>query len=107
MLITRVLVNLLDNAIKYSPTDAPVWVTARRMNGQVQIAVADQGPGIPPDDLARVFDKFYAIQRTDGVAGPGLGLTISRGIVEAHGGRIWAEARRGGGTILTFTLPVV
>jgi two-component system sensor histidine kinase KdpD len=73
----------------------------------VQIAVADNGPGIPSEDLDKVFDTFYSVQRGDSAGGPGLGLTVSRGIVEAHGGRIWAEKRPDGGTILTLSLPII
>ncbi len=73
---------------------------------QVEIEVADRGVGIPPEDLLRVFDKFYRVHRPDNVAGTGLGLSICKGIVEAHGGRIAAENRPGGGTVIRFTLPV-
>jgi two-component system sensor histidine kinase KdpD len=84
----------------------------------VEIQVADYGPGIPPDDLARIFDKFYRGRHTsldipsdrqkrgDIPPGTGLGLSISSGIVEAHGGRIWAENRPGGGTVVKLTLPL-
>jgi signal transduction histidine kinase len=69
------------------------------------IEVRDRGIGIPREDLTRVFDKFYRVQRLDSLGGTGLGLSISRGFVEAHGGRISAEARPGGGTIVTISLP--
>jgi two-component system sensor histidine kinase KdpD len=72
---------------------------------RVEIAVRDRGIGIPRGDLERVFDKFYRVQRPQQVTGTGLGLAICRGIVEAHGGRIWAEERSGGGTCLHMTLP--
>jgi two-component system sensor histidine kinase KdpD len=72
----------------------------------VEITVADQGVGIPPEDLNRVFDKFYRVQRLDNVNGTGLGLAISKGIVDAHGGFISAENRSGGGTIITIAIPV-
>lgn len=105
-LMTRVLVNLLDNALKYSPSGASIELAARQQNGAVIISVADHGLGIPSDDLNRVFDKFFRVRRPENVAGTGLGLAISRGIVEAHGGRIWAEARPDGGTIVTIALPL-
>ena len=69
--------------------------------------MADRGSGIPPEDLNRIFDKFYRVQRTDSVSGTGLGLSISKGIVEAHGGFISAENRPGGGTIITDPYPVI
>jgi two-component system sensor histidine kinase KdpD len=106
VLIVHVLKNLLDNALKYSPEKSPLEVRARAAGGEILISIADEGPGIPPDDLERVFDKFYRVQRSEQVAGTGLGLAICKGIVEAHGGRIWAENRPGGGTILTIALPV-
>lgn len=106
MLIVHVLKNLLDNALKYSPEKSPLEVRARSAGGEVLISIIDEGPGIPPDDLERIFDKFYRVQRSEQVAGTGLGLAICKGIVEAHGGRIWAKNRPGGGTILTIALPV-
>lgn len=105
-LITQALVNVIDNAIKYSPADSPIEVKGRQVDQEVHIEVADHGVGIPPQDLLRVFDKFYRIQRPDNVAGTGLGLSICRGIVEAHGGRIVAENRLGGGTVIRLILPM-
>ncbi len=106
-LIVQVLVNLLDNAVKYSPAGAPITMEASEAHvGQLQIAVADRGGGIPPEDLDRVFDKFYRVNRPDNVSGTGLGLSICKGIVEAHGGRIWAENRVGGGLKVVITLPL-
>ncbi len=72
----------------------------------MQICIADRGVGIPPQDLVRVFDKFYRVQRPDGVSGTGLGLAICKGIVQAHGGEIQATNRTGGGTTMTLTLPL-
>jgi two-component system sensor histidine kinase KdpD len=105
VLIVHALVNLLDNALKYSSEGSPLGVQAQLKDGEVQIAVLDRGLGIPPEDLTRVFDKFYRVQRPEQVAGTGLGLAICKGIVEAHGGRIWASNRAGGGTIVTIALP--
>lgn len=106
VLIVHVINNLLDNALKYSPPDSPLEVRAWTEANEIRIAVRDRGVGIPADDLERVFDKFYRVQRPEQVTGTGLGLAICKGIIEAHGGRIWAEARAGGGTILTIALPV-
>jgi two-component system sensor histidine kinase KdpD len=72
----------------------------------MEIEVADRGTGIPPEDLTRIFDKFYRVQRPDNVSGTGLGLSISKGIVQAHGGFIAAENHQGGGTIITISLPL-
>jgi two-component system sensor histidine kinase KdpD len=106
VLMVQVLMNLLDNAIKYSPRDAPIEVRARVDSAEASIEVADRGVGIPADDLKRVFDKFYRVQQPGLVSGTGLGLSICKGIVEAHGGRIWADNRDGGGTVITFVLPM-
>ena len=105
-LIVQMLVNILDNALKYSPSDSPIEIRGGRLPSRLRLKVADRGVGIPPQDLQRVFDKFYRVQRPDNVAGTGLGLSICKGIVEAHGGRIAAENRPGGGTIIRLTLPV-
>ncbi len=106
VLIVQVLVNLLDNAAKYAPPDTPLDVRAQIVSANLEIAIADRGVGIPTADLARVFDKFYRVQRPDGVSGTGLGLAICKGIIEAHGGTIHAENRNGGGTVVTFRLPL-
>jgi two-component system sensor histidine kinase KdpD len=105
VLMAHVLTNLLDNALKYSPADSPLEVQVRRQGQEVLISVLDQGMGIPPEDRERVFGKFYRVQRPEQVTGTGLGLAICRGIVEAHGGRIWAESRDPGGTCMTVALP--
>jgi two-component system sensor histidine kinase KdpD len=106
VMICHVLGNLLDNALKYSPPDSPLDVQAVRQGDEVWISVLDRGIGIPKEDLERVFDKFYRVQRPEQVTGTGLGLAISKGIVEAHAGRIWAAQRPGGGTTVTMALPV-
>ncbi len=105
-LIVQTLVNILDNAFKYSPSDSTIEIKGRYVANEVQIEIADRGVGIPPPDLAHVFDKFYRIKRPDTVTGTGLGLSISKGIIEAHGGRITAENREGGGTIIRIVLPL-
>lgn len=106
VLMTQVLVNLLDNALKYSPPDSGVEITARVDGGRLRIEMADRGPGIPEQDLKRVFDKFYRIAVPEGAQGTGLGLSICKGIVEAHGGSIRAENRTGGGLRVIVTLPL-
>ena len=106
VLMTQVLVNLLDNALKYSPPESGIEISARVEDGRLGIEVADRGPGIPKQDLKRVFDKFYRIPIPEGARGTGLGLSICKGIVEAHGGTIRAENQSGGGLRVIVTLPV-
>jgi two-component system sensor histidine kinase KdpD len=109
VLVVQLLVNVLDNAIKYSPADSLIEVWASQTPGHFILSVGDRGIGIPPQELDRVFDKFHRGTRESDVAvpgGAGLGLAIAKGIAEIHGGRIWAEAREGGGTIVTVSLPL-
>jgi len=105
--IDQVLTNLIENAVRYTPAGSPIEIGTQIDGNQMVVSVADRGPGIPPADLERVFDKFYRVLGT-GVktTGSGLGLAVSKGLVEAHGGRIWAENREGGGAIFSFTLPL-
>ncbi len=105
-LIVQVVVNLIENAVKYSPAGSGIDIAASLRDGRACLQVADRGVGIPPEDLTRVFDKFYRVQRPESVGGTGLGLSISKGIVEIHGGRIYAAGRDGGGSILTVELPL-
>jgi two-component system sensor histidine kinase KdpD len=102
-LFGQALVNLLDNAIKYSPKNTPIDVNVSQTPNTVNIDICDRGIGIPPEDLERVFDKFYRVQRPESVNGTGLGLAICKGIVEAHGGTIQALNRPGGGTRILFS----
>jgi PAS domain S-box-containing protein len=106
--IRQVLDNLIDNAIKYSPPRTEILISARQAGWELVISVADQGPGIPTDELTKVFDRMYRIEQrlTPGVDGIGLGLSICRRLVEAHGGRIWAESENGKGSTFRFTLPI-
>ncbi|HEY3397865.1 MAG TPA: sensor histidine kinase KdpD [Armatimonadota bacterium] len=106
VLLQRVLSNLLDNAVKYSPPGSPVEIFARVVGPEVEIAVQDRGPGIPPEERELVFDKFYRVKTSGDPGGTGLGLSICRGLVEAHGGRIWVEDAAGGGARVVFTLPL-
>ena len=105
-LMVQVMVNLLENAIKYSPPDSLIEVTASLVDSHARLEILDRGVGIPPADLSRVFDKFYRVQRPESVSGTGLGLSISKGIVEAHGGTIRARNRADGGTTLEVELPL-
>jgi two-component system sensor histidine kinase KdpD len=105
-LMTQVLVNLLDNALKYSPPDKSIEIAARTDADKLTMEIADHGPGVPEGDLTRVFDKFYRIPIPEGAGGTGLGLAICKGIVEAHGGDIRAENQTGGGLRVTITLPI-
>jgi len=105
-LIVQTLVNVIDNAHKYSPGNSLIEIKGKNVGKEVYIEIADRGFGIPPEDLLKVFDKFYRVEHAGSVAGTGLGLSICKGIVEAHGGRIEAENRMGGGTIIRIILPV-
>ncbi|MBE3573647.1 MAG: sensor histidine kinase KdpD [Moorella humiferrea] len=105
-LIEQVLVNLLENAVKYSPPGSKIDIAVRREGKELQVAVADRGVGIPESDRERVFDKFYRLQSPRHVSGTGLGLSICKGIIEAHGGKIWVKARPGGGSVFYFSLPL-
>lgn len=105
-LLAQVLVNLLDNALKYAPPASPLSLHARQVGERVEMVVADRGVGIPEEALPHVFEKFYRVPQGNGAGGTGLGLSISRGIVEAHGGTIRAEARPGGGSCLVIALPL-
>jgi two-component system sensor histidine kinase KdpD len=106
VLFSRVLVNVIDNSLKYSPPEKPIEIKACVSNQALEITITDRGEGIPEEDLERIFDKFYRVQRPDNVSGTGLGLSISKGIVEAHKGSIKAKNRRGGGAIFTIQLPL-
>ncbi len=105
--IRQVLDNLIDNACKYSKEGSSVVVQAHRGGSELHISVADQGIGIPAGDLERVFDWMYRIEkRLPQEEGLGLGLSISKGLVQAHGGRIWMESEEGKGSKCSFTLPL-
>jgi two-component system, OmpR family, sensor histidine kinase KdpD len=106
VLIQQVLINLLDNAAKYSGENEPIWLRAGAEEKVMQIHVEDSGPGIPEQDLERIFEKFYRVKRFENVVGTGLGLSICKGVVEVHGGKIWAENRPEGGMRVSFTLPI-
>ncbi len=108
--IDQVVTNLLENAVRYTPANTPIEISAQVTHGQIEVSIADHGPGIPPYELTRIFDKFYRISGTTrkntSIMGTGLGLAVCRGLIEAHGGRIWAENRPEGGAVFRFTLPM-
>lgn len=101
----QVFTNLVSNSLKYAPTNTVVCIRARQVDESILVQVSNQGPQVPPQDLEKIFDKFYRITAADRVTGTGLGLSICKGIVEAHGGRIWAE-NIPGGLAFNFTLPL-
>jgi PAS domain S-box-containing protein len=106
--IRQVLDNLIDNAIKYSPKGTEVAISTRQVNQEFLFSIADQGSGIPAEELTNIFDRMYRIEQrlSSGVEGMGLGLYICRRLVEAHGGRIWVESQLGKGSTAYFTLPI-
>jgi two-component system sensor histidine kinase KdpD len=106
LLVEQVLINLLENAGKYTPPTSPIEILAHQEQTEVVIEVADRGPGIPKDLSDKIFEKFYRLPRESAGGGAGLGLAICRGVVEAHGGRIWVRARDGGGAAFCFSLPI-
>jgi signal transduction histidine kinase len=103
--ICQVLGNLIGNAIKFTPRGGRITLAARREGREVQVSVTDQGPGIPASDLASVFEAYWQAPGTSRL-GAGIGLKIAKGLVEAHGGRIWVQSEVGVGTTFAFTLPV-
>jgi signal transduction histidine kinase len=105
--VERVLVNLLANALRHTPSDGAVAVFVHPVDGAVQVTVEDTGEGLAPDAERRMFERFWRGDRarTQGSGSAGLGLAIAQGLVEAQGGRIWAENRPGGGARVSFTLP--
>jgi signal transduction histidine kinase len=107
--VERILYNLVDNAIKYSPNGGEVRIFARQDGDFLTMGVSDQGPGISRDDQARLFQSFERLGAivSGSIQGTGLGLRVCRLLVEAHGGRIWVESEKGKGSTFFFTLPVV
>jgi len=113
ILIGQVLVNLIENAIRYTPKESPIEIRVRANKAELCISVNDHGPGIPPLELNHIFESFYrgkqginGCEVTSPNGGSGLGLAVCKGFIEAHGGRIWAENQDGGGARLQFTLPL-
>ncbi|MEP6905911.1 MAG: GAF domain-containing sensor histidine kinase [Gemmatimonadales bacterium] len=103
--IRQALSNLIGNSVKFSPVGSTIELCAARVDGEVVVSVIDEGPGMTTDQLSHAFDRFWQSRRTDR-GGAGLGLAITRGIIEAHGGRIWAESAVGSGSKFHFTLPL-
>jgi len=104
--VQQVVVNLLHNAIKFTPTGGVVTVSAKPYDGYICFTVEDTGIGISKEDLPRIFERFYKVDRSRTSSGTGLGLAIARHLVEAHGGRIWAESDIGRGSAFHFTIPL-
>jgi two-component system sensor histidine kinase KdpD len=105
VMIEQVLVNLVDNALRYAPGDTPIEIAADVSNAEVIVRVSDQGPGIPEGREEMIFERFHRAGSDRVPGGIGLGLTICRGIIAAHGGRIWASNRERGGAVIAFSLP--
>lgn len=105
LLLERVVINLLENSMKYTPPGTPLEILGRIEGQELLVTVSDRGPGLPPGEEERIFEKFYQVS-PGSARGAGLGLTICRSIIEAHGGRIWAANRPDGGAIFTFTIPI-
>lgn len=108
--IDQVLTNLIENAVRYTPPESPIEVSAQLSGDEIIINIADRGPGIPKDDYQRIFDKFYRVLNTKdrhptSPPGSGLGLAVCKGLIEAHGGKIWAEPRPGGGITFFVVFP--
>ena len=103
--VEQVLSNLLSNAIKFNRRGGKIAVSAREQDHAVVVCVSDEGPGIPRENLSKVFDRYWQATETkrDGL---GLGLSIAKGIVEAHGGKIWVDSELGKGSSFSFTLPL-
>jgi two-component system, NtrC family, sensor histidine kinase KinB len=105
-MIRRVLINLLENAVKYTRSGGRISISADRTGDEVRVKVSDTGPGIPAGDQQRIFEKFARLQHEGRAKGLGLGLTFCRLAVGAHGGRIWVESQVGQGSTFSFTLPL-
>jgi two-component system phosphate regulon sensor histidine kinase PhoR len=104
----QVLINLVHNAVKFSPDGGEIVVGVREEEQEIRVWVRDPGIGVPAADLGRIFERFYKVDRARvrGRGGTGLGLSIARHVVESHGGRIWAESREGEGSTFAFTIPL-
>jgi signal transduction histidine kinase len=106
--ITQVITNILDNAIRYTPENGKVILAAKQAESGIQISIQDSGPGIKDEEVGRIFDRFYRLDasRNRDEGGSGLGLAIVRSIVQAHGGRIWAESKTGQGLTIFILIPL-
>ncbi|MCU1405005.1 MAG: Histidine kinase, partial [Glaciihabitans sp.] len=106
-LLLRVIVNLLSNAIRFSPSDGRILISASEFAGRVELRIADQGPGVPPERRDDIFVPFQRLGDTDNTTGLGLGLALSKGFVEGMGGTIEADVTPGGGLTMIVSLPTV
>lgn len=104
--LEQVLVNLIHNAVKFTRRGGSVTLSANEEDGAVVFAVRDTGVGIPSDELSRIFERFYRVEKSRTGSGTGLGLSIAKHIVEAHGGKIWAESKEGQGSVFYFLIPL-
>jgi signal transduction histidine kinase len=104
--LVQVLANLIGNAMRFTDRGGAVRIGARRDGAMVEVSVNDTGAGIPASELPRIFERYWTVRRNAPKGGTGLGLTIARGIVEAHGGRLWAESTVGVGSTFRFTVPI-
>ena len=107
--IAQVIINLVENAVKYSPPNSPITVSAQWASNAIQVSVIDRGPGISTEDQPYVFEAFRRgrDEQSRHSKGAGLGLAICKGLIEAHGGRIWIQEHEGPGTVIAFTLPTI
>jgi len=105
-LIEEVLINFIDNAIKFTSHETPIEISAYVKEDKVVVCIEDRGPGIMPDEVNLLFEKFYRGRMLQSERGIGLGLAICRSIVKAHGGNVWADSREGGGAKFCFSLPL-
>jgi two-component system, OmpR family, sensor histidine kinase KdpD len=105
VLMVQVLVNVLDNAVKYSPVGTAIWIDLHEEPREIVIRISDEGIGVPTEEMDKLFEKFYRVKRRHNLVGTGLGLSICKGIVDLHHGRIWAETRPGGGLAVSIALP--
>ena len=106
--LEQVFINLLDNAIKYTHETGEISISAlEKEQGEIQVMIKDNGIGIPKEDLSRIFERFYRVDkgRSQELGGTGLGLSIVKHLVQAHGGRVWAESKLGEGSTFYFALP--
>jgi signal transduction histidine kinase len=105
--ISQVLTNLIDNALRYTPSGTKISIEAKTTSVGTQVSIGDNGPGISENELSKLFDRFWRAEksRNRATGGSGLGLAIVKQLVTAHGGRVWAENLRGGGVQFHFTLP--
>ena len=106
--ILQKLYNIISNALKYSPEGGTITYRLKERGNMLEVSISDQGVGIPKDNLLKIFDRFYRVDkaRTRKLGGTGLGLAIAKEMIHAHGGRIWATSEEGKGTTIYFTLPM-